>query len=121
MPARIHPDRVLTPSEKQARYHEKHPNSRRLNKRRYLLKKHGLTESDFLRLSELGCCICNAMPDPDAPDPRNRVLHCDHCHIEGGFRGLLCNQCNRGLGMFKDCPSLLRRARDYLMSDLTST
>lgn len=32
----------------------------------------------------------------------------------GKVRGLLCHCCNTGLGLFKDNPDLLMKARDYL-------
>jgi len=38
----------------------------------------------------------------------------DHNHETGEFRGVLCRQCNRALGMFKDSPTVLRNALDYL-------
>ena len=38
----------------------------------------------------------------------------DHCHTSGLIRGLLCRQCNSGLGMFKDSKPNLRRASEYL-------
>lgn len=38
----------------------------------------------------------------------------DHNHITNEFRGLLCKQCNRALGMFKDDPEILERAMVYL-------
>lgn len=38
----------------------------------------------------------------------------DHNHATGEFRGVLCRQCNRALGMFKDSPVTLRRALEYL-------
>ena len=40
----------------------------------------------------------------------------DHCHQTNIFRGLLCAQCNFGLGNFKDDPSLLETARLYLLA-----
>ncbi len=43
-----------------------------------------------------------------------RALAADHCHITKKIRGLLCNNCNRGLGHFKDNPTILRRAIAYL-------
>ena len=38
----------------------------------------------------------------------------DHNHETGKFRGVLCKQCNRALGMFKDSPIILRSALEYL-------
>ena len=38
----------------------------------------------------------------------------DHNHDTGEFRGVLCKQCNRALGMFKDSPVILRNAAEYL-------
>ena len=41
----------------------------------------------------------------------------DHDHKTLTFRGWLCNDCNTGLGKFKDNPILLSKAVDYLKSD----
>jgi len=38
----------------------------------------------------------------------------DHNHNTGEFRGVLCKQCNRALGMFKDSPTVLQNAIEYL-------
>ncbi len=38
----------------------------------------------------------------------------DHNHITGEFRGVLCKQCNRALGMFKDSSQILKNAIEYL-------
>lgn len=44
----------------------------------------------------------------------NKKLSVDHCHKTGKIRGLLCNQCNTGLGMFRDNIQLLIGAIKYL-------
>jgi hypothetical protein len=38
----------------------------------------------------------------------------DHNHVTGEFRGVLCRQCNRALGMFRDSPTILHSALEYL-------
>ncbi len=38
----------------------------------------------------------------------------DHNHQTGEFRGILCKQCNRALGMFQDNPKILQNALEYL-------
>lgn len=52
------------------------------------------------------CTICGDQAD----------LVVDHCHETNKFRGLLCNRCNKGLGLFRDDPDLLEFARIYLLS-----
>lgn len=51
-----------------------------------------------------GCGICGA-PDPE---------HVDHDHVTGEVRGILCFNCNGGLGQFKDNIATMRNAIDYL-------
>lgn len=47
-----------------------------------------------------------------------RRLAVDHCHKTGKIRGLLCNACNTGLGKFKDDPTVLQSALNYINTDL---
>lgn len=54
------------------------------------------------------CDICGG------PPMGKQSFHIDHCHTTNTFRGLLCHQCNIGLGNFKDNPELLVKAIAYL-------
>jgi len=41
-------------------------------------------------------------------------LFVDHCHNSGKIRGLLCNSCNKALGLFYDSVDTLKEAVIYL-------
>lgn len=56
------------------------------------------------------CAICST-PFDTIP---TKQVHADHCHTTGKARGILCHQCNTGLGAFKDNPNLLEKAIQYL-------
>ena len=38
----------------------------------------------------------------------------DHDHTDGHVRGIICNECNRGLGYFRDSVTALQNATKYL-------
>ena len=44
----------------------------------------------------------------------------DHNHITNTFRGHLCHNCNRGIGVFQDSLERLERAIKYLSSSSSS-
>lgn len=64
------------------------------------------------------CAVCRiALPDLLSPEKRRGTMNVptlDHCHKTGRLRGILCNHCNRGLGLFHDDSERLRAAADYL-------
>jgi hypothetical protein len=76
--------------------------------RHYHLKhRYGIGADDFDRLvDEQGgmCGICRRS-DPE---------HVDHAHDTGEVRGILCFNCNGGLGQFRDSVDALRSAVVYL-------
>jgi len=61
-----------------------------------------------------GCAICGAREGHRSARGRSCRLAIDHDHQTGTIRGLLCNNCNRGLGRFKDSIALLEAAIRYL-------
>ena len=52
--------------------------------------------------------VCGICKTPGKP------LCVDHCHATGKVRGLLCRDCNLGLGNYKDNPVFTRAATAYL-------
>lgn len=80
---------------------------------------YGLEEGQFEMMwtSQAGLCkLCSiemkrpALTRGQALD----VVAIDHCHTTGKVRGLLCNGCNKGLGLLNDDVNLLKRAINYL-------
>jgi hypothetical protein len=81
--------------------------------RRVRLKALGVTEAQYAeRLLQQGarCAICQTHQAK-----MRKALAADHDHVSGVFRGLLCNRCNTGLGMFLDEPKRLLAAVEYLL------
>jgi hypothetical protein len=89
-----------------------------------LLKKYGITLAEYDRLhseQDGACAICGrAESRVDGRTGRVLPLAVDHCHANGHVRGLLCASCNKGLGVFRDDPALLRRGAAYLESRATT-
>ena len=44
--------------------------------------------------------------------------HTDHCHNTGKVRGILCTNCNRGLGHFQESTENLMAAIEYLKAHM---
>lgn len=76
--------------------------------RHYHLKRRygvGATEVQALIDAQGGlCAICHERP----------AEHVDRDHATGAIRGILCFNCNGGLGQFRDRVDLLRLAAAYL-------
>jgi len=73
--------------------------------------RYGIEKEDYLQLLESQnhlCAICSESLD------MGRQTHIDHCHDTGRIRGILCGSCNKGIGMLRDSPTILRSAADYL-------
>ena len=87
-------------------------------KRAYLKRNYGITLERYNELHDEQdgkCAICDgAETTIHSKTGQPMLLAVDHDHSTGEIRGLLCQRCNRGLGLLRDSPDLLRRAADYL-------
>ena len=81
----------------------------------HYLREYGISLENFESIRKAQkdkCKICGEIPQ--GQDIRDRHLVVDHCHTTGAVRGLLCNPCNRALGIFNDDPKVLDKAAAYL-------
>lgn len=78
----------------------------------YLQRKYGITLEQYnilLVKQNSNCAICGINQAN-----LSRALAVDHCHTTGKIRGLLCSNCNTGLGLFDDNVGNLTAAIQYL-------
>ena len=79
----------------------------------YKLKnRYGISYQEYLNMlsaQQERCAICGT-DDTGA----RKAFHVDHCHDTGKVRGLLCGNCNSGIGNLRDDIDLLYRAIEYL-------
>lgn len=81
------------------------------------LRKYGLTIEQFQELLDSqkgGCAICGEVNKSHGSGDVRMPVVFDHCHATGEFRGLLCQTCNRGLGLLGDNAELVAKAASYL-------
>lgn len=86
---------------------------------RWMLRGHGITVAQYDQILDAQGGVCAICHEP----PRGKNLAVDHDHsccpgTRGGcgkcVRGLLCEDCNHGIGNLRDDPAILRSAIDYL-------
>jgi hypothetical protein len=93
--------RILTPVQQKARA---------------LRRSFDLSLSEYnkmLNAQQGKCAICE-QPETQLRTGKLRALSVDHDHKSGAIRGLLCSDCNTGIGKLKDDPKVLRLAAQYL-------
>ncbi|WP_449481293.1 endonuclease VII domain-containing protein [Streptomyces avidinii] len=77
----------------------------------HLKRKYGITEAerDQMIADQGGlCCICLRAP----------AAQVDHCHETGKVRGVLCFNCNVGIGLLEEDPVRILRAAEYVEGNL---
>lgn len=72
-------------------------------------KRYGLTVEELDTLLEEAGGVCKICPREPV-----KWLVIDHDHVTGVVRGILCERCNQGLGLFNDNVEWLQNAIKYL-------
>ena len=93
-------------------YKQKHLEAGRHSRRK---RKYGIEKDDYFQMVEdqKGLCLICAQE-------KGLELRVDHCHITGEIRGLLCANCNAGIGLFAEDPDRLTAAAAYVRLHATS-
>lgn len=101
-------------ADKRERYGAKERDKRRDQ----LLRKYGLTQAAFKTMlagQKHKCGICREDLDTEnLKSGRGAVV--DHDHKTGKVRGILCNRCNKAIGLLRDNPSHAQGASCYLVA-----
>ena len=91
----------------------------KIGNRRYNLKKLFNIDikqyNDLLKKQNNRCAICGVHQSK-----LNKQFAVDHEHSTGKVRGLLCIQCNLGIGNFKDSTIILKKAISYLTEEIVN-
>lgn len=94
-------------------YREKTPH---IQKARALRESFDLSVEQYSQMlkSQGGVCAICKEPETHMRNGKIKALAVDHDHKTGEIRGLLCFDCNTGIGKLKDDPKVLQSAIRYL-------
>lgn len=87
------------------------------SRRRQLKYKYGISLEEYFSMLELqgdACALCGTGDNKSPGEKRTQNWSVDHCHKTDRVRGLLCTNCNRGLGLLGDTVESLKKAVEYL-------
>lgn len=99
--------------------YDENPHKYKIQARQTLLKtKYGLSLDDYDKMlkEQKGVCAICFQKEKVISNKKGGIdrLRVDHSHRNDQVRGLLCQNCNFGLGHFKDNITFLKSAIDYL-------
>jgi ribosomal protein L19E len=98
--------------EYRKRYYADEGRKRRYEDKR-LQREFGISIETYEQMYDAQKGRCGICDKPETSS-RAKKLAVDHCHETGKVRGLLCQRCNRALGLFKDNYRYLEEAVSYL-------
>lgn len=86
------------------------------NRKFDLNKAYGISIDDYNRMfaEQNGCCAICKTHITELNQRRKKHLCVDHDHHTRQVRGLLCDKCNRGIGLLQDDVKILLNAFNYL-------
>lgn len=100
-------------SKEKRRGYYQDPERKLKYRKAYIEKTFGIGYDLYEKMSTEQNNLCLICQQPER-SKMYKYLAVDHDHETGSIRGLLCNNCNRALGLFGDCPQTLMRASLYL-------
>ena len=105
--------KLCAAAQSQKYYRSNTPEYDATKRRQKVVEAYGITLDDYdtMYQEQQGRCKICKIEEKYVAKQR---FHIDHDHETGSVRGLLCAQCNKGLGMFKDNSEFLRAAANYL-------
>ena len=83
----------------------------------HLRRTYGIQIEEYNRLlteQDGVCAVCQKTETTKHQNGKTTSLCVDHCHSTGRVRGLLCRNCNGGIGKLQESAELLRKAAEYL-------
>jgi len=94
------------------RYRNTSQHNKEYYRKRSLQLLYGMTLEQYNKIfdKQNGCCSICGKHQSEC----NKALSVDHNHSSNQVRGLLCNYCNRGIGIFNENIQSLNSAIEYL-------
>lgn len=80
------------------------PRKKKTNPEKYQLSRRYVYFNKLKQKADGRCALCKL----------KKELVIDHCHNTRKIRGVLCQNCNHGLGKFMDNPDLMEEAAKYI-------
>lgn len=95
------------------------PEVKERHRAHWFMKQYGITLEEYKKMYDNqngNCAICGEHYELRGEN-KLKTLHVDHDHETGDVRGLLCHNCNSGIGYFKEDLNLIKRIEHYLSGD----
>jgi len=111
--ARQNPDKVEAIRGYQLKYRDQ---NREVLKDKERERRFGINRQEYAEMfhAHNGACAICSQPETATRNGRIKALAVDHDHESGEIRGLLCSDCNTGIGKLKEDRDIMVSAIRYL-------